>query len=191
MILFLVAAHAETKRAPFDTPEGDSEIIGYFLEYSGLKCGMFLIAEYAETVVIAGIVTAIFLGGYHVPWLEPTLAAHDRRVAGRQRRGLARGLPGLRLPGEDAGGDLDHVRGALDLSPLPLRPDHAPGLEDDAARLARERGRHRRRPPPGRPRGAGLVGIVEWVAILFFVALSARAPASAEPGSHSSTVAAH
>ena len=73
MILFLVAAQAEIKRAPFDTPEGESEIIGYFLEYSGLKSGMFYIAEYAETVVIAGIVTTIFLGGYHIPWLEPTI----------------------------------------------------------------------------------------------------------------------
>src|SRR5205823_12369929 len=73
MLLFLVAAQAEIKRAPFDTPEGESEIIGYFLEYSGLKSGMFYIAEYAETVVIAGIVATIFLGGYHIPWLEPTL----------------------------------------------------------------------------------------------------------------------
>jgi NADH-quinone oxidoreductase subunit H len=73
MILFLVAAQAEIKRAPFDTPEGESEIIGYFLEYSGLKSGLFLIAEYAETVVVAGIVTSIFLGGYHLPWLEPTI----------------------------------------------------------------------------------------------------------------------
>src|SRR6267143_8451 len=73
MILFLVAAQAEIKRAPFDTPEGESEIIGYFLEYSGLKSGMFLIAEYAETVVVGGIVTSIFLGGYHIPWLEPTI----------------------------------------------------------------------------------------------------------------------
>jgi NADH-quinone oxidoreductase subunit H len=72
-ILFLVAAQAEIKRAPFDTPEGESEIIGYFLEYSGLKSGMFLIAEYAETVVVGGIVTSIFLGGYHIPWFEPTL----------------------------------------------------------------------------------------------------------------------
>ena len=72
-ILFLVAAQAEIKRAPFDTPEGESEIIGYFLEYSGLKSGLFLIAEYAETVVVAGIVTSIFLGGYHLPWVEPTI----------------------------------------------------------------------------------------------------------------------
>ncbi len=70
LILFLVAAQAEIKRAPFDTPEGESEIIGYFLEYSGLKSGLFLIAEYAETVVIAGIITAIFLGGYHIPFAE-------------------------------------------------------------------------------------------------------------------------
>ena len=63
----------EIKRAPFDTPEGESEIIGYFLEYSGLKSGLFLIAEYAETVVVAGIVTSIFLGGYHLPWVEPSI----------------------------------------------------------------------------------------------------------------------
>ncbi|HUJ25085.1 MAG TPA: complex I subunit 1 family protein [Myxococcales bacterium] len=73
LILFLVAAQAEIKRAPFDTPEGESEIIGYFLEYSGLKSGLFLIAEYAETVVVAGIVTAIFLGAYHIPWFEPAI----------------------------------------------------------------------------------------------------------------------
>src|SRR5437660_278783 len=50
MILFLVAAMAEIKRAPCDTPEGESEIIGYVLEYSGLQRGLFLIAEFAEAV---------------------------------------------------------------------------------------------------------------------------------------------
>src|SRR5438477_2539732 len=82
VILFLVAAQAAIKRAPFDTPEGDSEIIGYFLEYSGLKSGLFLIAEYAETVVIGGIVTTIFLGGYHLPWVEPTLERSLDQVLG-------------------------------------------------------------------------------------------------------------
>ena len=72
-IFFLTAAMAEIKRTPFDTPEGESEIIGYYLEYSGLKSGLFLIAEYVETVVVAGIVTAIFLGGWHLPWIEPAL----------------------------------------------------------------------------------------------------------------------
>jgi NADH-quinone oxidoreductase subunit H len=76
MLLFLVAAMAEIKRAPFDTPEGDSEIIGYYLEYSGLKSGLFLIAEFVEVVVVSGIVAAIFLGGYHIPWAEPWLARH-------------------------------------------------------------------------------------------------------------------
>src|SRR5438445_8617528 len=74
MLLFLVAAMAEIKRAPFDTPEGDSEIIGYYLEYSGLKSGLFLIAEFVEVVVISGIVAAIILGGYHIPLLAPWLA---------------------------------------------------------------------------------------------------------------------
>src|SRR2546430_15805995 len=73
MVLVMVAAQAEIRRAPFDTPEGESEIVGYFLECSGLKSGMSLIAEYAETVVVGGIVTSIFLGGYHIPWLEPTI----------------------------------------------------------------------------------------------------------------------
>lgn len=72
-ILFLTAALAEIKRAPFDAPEGESEIIGYFLEYSGLKSGLFLIAEYAEIVVVSGVIVSIFLGGYHLPWIEPTL----------------------------------------------------------------------------------------------------------------------
>src|SRR5712671_4709755 len=76
MLLFLVAAMAEIKRAPFDTPEGDSEIIGYYLEYSGLKSGLFLIAEFVEVVVVSGIVAAIFLGGYHIPWAEPWLTRH-------------------------------------------------------------------------------------------------------------------
>src|SRR2546428_7974067 len=73
MVLFMVAAQAEIKRAPFDTPEGESEIIGYFLEYSGLKSGMFLLPPYRATAVVGGLVSSIFLGGYHIPWLEPTI----------------------------------------------------------------------------------------------------------------------
>jgi NADH-quinone oxidoreductase subunit H len=82
MLLFVVAAMAEIKRAPFDTPEGESEIIGYFVEYSGLKSGLFLIAEYVETVVVSGIITAIYLGGYHLPWIEPSLGSWLVGLAG-------------------------------------------------------------------------------------------------------------
>ena len=65
--LFLTAGIAATKRIPFDMPEGESEIIGYFVEYSGMKFGMFAMADFLETVVIAGMVTALFLGGWQVP----------------------------------------------------------------------------------------------------------------------------
>lgn len=68
-ILFLTAGIAATKRIPFDLPEGESEIIGYFVEYSGMKFGMFAMADFLETVVIAGLTTALFLGGWQVPWL--------------------------------------------------------------------------------------------------------------------------
>jgi NADH-quinone oxidoreductase subunit H len=68
-VLFLTAGIAATKRIPFDMPEGESEIIGYFVEYSGMKFGMFAMADFLETVVIAGMTTALFLGGWQVPWL--------------------------------------------------------------------------------------------------------------------------
>src|SRR5215468_5019154 len=64
--VFFAAAFAETKRAPFDVPEGESEIIGYFVEYSGMKFGLFMISEFAEVVILAAITTAIFLGGWHL-----------------------------------------------------------------------------------------------------------------------------
>jgi NADH-quinone oxidoreductase subunit H len=73
-VLFFAAALAETKRAPFDVPEGESEIIGYFVEYSGMKFGMFMIAEFVEVVVLSGVTAAIFLGGYHLPFGEQWLA---------------------------------------------------------------------------------------------------------------------
>ncbi|MGH7353385.1 MAG: complex I subunit 1/NuoH family protein [Candidatus Rokuibacteriota bacterium] len=70
-VLFLTAGIAATKRIPFDMPEGESEIIGYFVEYSGMKFGMFLMADLVETIVIAGMTTSLFLGGWQVPWLGP------------------------------------------------------------------------------------------------------------------------
>ncbi|PYO57413.1 MAG: NADH-quinone oxidoreductase subunit H [Candidatus Rokuibacteriota bacterium] len=70
LVLFLTAGIAATKRIPFDTPEGESEIIGYFVEYSGMKFGMFAMADFLETVVVAGMTTALFLGGWQVPYLE-------------------------------------------------------------------------------------------------------------------------
>ena len=191
MILFLVAAQAEIKRAPFDTPEGESEIIGYFLEYSGLKSGMFLIAEYAETVVLSGIVTTIFLGGYHIPWLEPTLVRTTDGWLGASGIAwlavfqvlsfilkmllviwvlfVARwAFPRFRY-------DQIMRLGWKMMLPISLSNVAITG----AVFLL------------GGRDGLAWMGIVEWIAILFFLAFSARAPARAEPGSHSSTVAVH
>jgi NADH-quinone oxidoreductase subunit H len=69
-VLFLTAGIASTKRIPFDMPEGESEIIGYFVEYSGMMFGMFAMADFLETVVVAGMTTALFLGGWQVPYLH-------------------------------------------------------------------------------------------------------------------------
>ncbi|HZO38291.1 MAG TPA: complex I subunit 1 family protein [Methylomirabilota bacterium] len=68
-ILFVTAGIAATKRIPFDTPEGESEIIGYFVEYSGMKFGMFLMTDMVETIVLAGLSTSLFLGGWQIPYL--------------------------------------------------------------------------------------------------------------------------
>jgi len=70
-ILFLTAATAETKRIPFDLPEGESEIIGYFVEYSGMKFGMFFLADLVETVLVAALMATLFFGGWQVPYLHP------------------------------------------------------------------------------------------------------------------------
>lgn len=74
ILAYFAAASAEIKRAPFDLPEGESEIVGYYIEYSGLKFGIFMIAEFVEVVVFAGVFTALFFGGYHLPWGEEWLA---------------------------------------------------------------------------------------------------------------------
>jgi len=69
-LVFVTAALAETKRAPFDLPEAESEIIGYFVEYSGMKFGMFFLTDFLETIMVACLATTLFLGGWQVPFLQ-------------------------------------------------------------------------------------------------------------------------
>jgi NADH-quinone oxidoreductase subunit H len=64
-LLFLTAAIAETKRTPFDIPEGEPEIIGYFVEYSGLRFGLFFLGEFLEIVTSSAIMITLFFGGWH------------------------------------------------------------------------------------------------------------------------------
>lgn len=71
-LLFLTAVVAETKRVPFDQPEGESELVaGYFLEYSGMKFGLFFLGEYAEFVFSSALLVTLFFGGYHLPFIDP------------------------------------------------------------------------------------------------------------------------
>ncbi len=70
LVLFFTAAIAETKRAPFDIPEGEPEIIGYFVEYSGLRWGLFFLAEFIEIVFVAAVICTVFFGGWQVPFLD-------------------------------------------------------------------------------------------------------------------------
>jgi NADH-quinone oxidoreductase subunit H len=70
-VLFLTAAIAENKRIPFDLPEAESELItGYYTEYSGMKMGLFMFAEFIEIAVIAALFSTLFLGGYNLPYMS-------------------------------------------------------------------------------------------------------------------------
>lgn len=67
-IVFFISALAETSRAPFDLPEGESELVaGFFVEYSSLAFGLFFLGEYANMILMSSMVSILFLGG----WLPP------------------------------------------------------------------------------------------------------------------------
>ncbi len=69
-VLFLTCAIAENKRAPFDQPEAESELVaGYFTEYSSMKFVMFWMGEFVEIVTISAVVTTLFFGAWHLPFV--------------------------------------------------------------------------------------------------------------------------
>jgi NADH-quinone oxidoreductase subunit H len=74
-LIFMVAGFAETNRPPFDLPEADAELVaGYGTEYGGMRFGSFMFAEYMEMLIVSGIASTMFLGGWMGPgpgWLDP------------------------------------------------------------------------------------------------------------------------
>lgn len=73
-VIFLIAGIAETHRLPFDIPEAESELVaGYHSEYSGMKFGMFFVAEYLGIVLVSTLITALFFGGWLGPGFLPPL----------------------------------------------------------------------------------------------------------------------
>ncbi|NNM94474.1 MAG: NADH-quinone oxidoreductase subunit NuoH [Bacteroidia bacterium] len=80
-LIFLICAFAETNRTPFDLPESDSELIGgYHTEYSSMKLGFYLFAEYINMFISSAIISTLYFGGYNMPLvhrlgLQPNLEA--------------------------------------------------------------------------------------------------------------------
>lgn len=70
-LIFLICAFAECNRAPFDLPESESELVGgYHTEYSSMKLGLFLFAEYINMFISSALITCLFFGGYHFPGID-------------------------------------------------------------------------------------------------------------------------
>lgn len=70
-VIFIVTAFAETNRAPFDSAEGESEIVaGYHTEYSAMKFALFFMGEYIAMSAASALIVTIFFGGYQIPWLN-------------------------------------------------------------------------------------------------------------------------
>lgn len=70
-LIFLVCAFAECNRTPFDLPETETELVGgYHTEYSSMKLGLFLFAEYTNMFISSAVISCLYFGGYHFPGID-------------------------------------------------------------------------------------------------------------------------
>ena len=70
-LVYLISALAETNRAPFDLPEAESELVaGFLTEYSGMRWGVFFLAEYGEVTIVSSIMTTLWFGGWQGPGVD-------------------------------------------------------------------------------------------------------------------------
>jgi len=73
-LVFLIASFAEVNRLPFDLPEAENELVGGFhTEYSSMKFAMFFLGEYGGMITASAMVTTLYLGGWHGPFLPPVV----------------------------------------------------------------------------------------------------------------------
>ena len=119
-MIFIASILAETNRHPFDLPEDEATLVtGYNVEYSSMAFALFFLGEYANMILMSGITSVLFLGG----WLPPfnVVPVHaDPGAALVHPQDLLRAVHLL--------------LGARDAAPLPLRPADAAGLEGVPAR---------------------------------------------------------
>ncbi|MBK6641558.1 MAG: NADH-quinone oxidoreductase subunit NuoH [Bacteroidetes bacterium] len=77
-LLFLICAFAETNRTPFDLPECETELVGgYHTEYSSMKLGFYLFAEYINMFISSAIIVCLYFGGYNFPFLNSLGLSHN------------------------------------------------------------------------------------------------------------------
>ncbi|MCR6641511.1 MAG: NADH-quinone oxidoreductase subunit NuoH [Sporocytophaga sp.] len=77
-LIFLICAFAECNRTPFDLPESENELVGgYHTEYSSMKLGFFLFAEYTNMFISAAIMSSLYFGGYNFPFMDQLGLPHN------------------------------------------------------------------------------------------------------------------
>jgi NADH-quinone oxidoreductase subunit H len=82
-IVFSISMFAETNRLPFDLPESETELVaGYHTEYSSMKFALFFLGEYAAMIAGSSVITVLFLGGWHVPFLPVNTVESSLTVPG-------------------------------------------------------------------------------------------------------------